>query len=378
MNDVIASGTEREPIGTRWLVSGAVLLVAFAAAGTLRATDRLHLPRAATAKPTVSVPPLETVAPEPPPLGSLVPDPRAIVAPPYGPGEGVVALLRTDQGLVRIATVDDMVRTLEGPGTDESFASVVMTRRGPVALALGPDGDPTLPSLLYLPGRAKPITDTGPVLLPGVRDDEFWTVKGDLMQRRDLDGRPVGAAVRFPSDWWPFGVTQAGLLLSDDYGGVRIWDPVRRRTVHLVTTNGVVQAIGSRAVAWSEYCEGGPCPLHLLDVTTGVDRLVPLPSEPGELQELAIDPTGRGGQDATSHSVWVVGPNDRQPRQVTRDSTFNSPLSIAWASPDVVVVVQTVDDQTLVYGWDRRTADLRLGGAYVVGTFDALAHASLT
>ncbi len=384
-DDIVGAGSDRPPLATPWLVAGAVLLLALAAAGTLRATDLLHLPHAAPSpSPTAPVPPLATIPPSVTDvLGSLVPDPRAIEAKPYGPGEGVTVVVTTESGILSIATVDDMQRSLLPAAFNESLAGVVETRRGPAWVVRPWDFDEHTDSTLFVPDHDEGILLDGPqALFPGGRDDELWTVTYDGVeaQRRDLDGRAVGSPVRLPPGAGLVRGTEAGLLVASWGDTLKVWDPVNRRYVRTINPNGYSLATTARYVVWSSYCRYDErCLVHLTDVTTGQDWRVPVPAEPGSMG-VTIDPSGQylaysWDTEATPDStVYFWRRGDAKPRRILVDPD-DRPIRIAWTSPDRLVIAQSVDEQTVLYGWDRRTGALRLGGAYLLGSVETIVAA---
>jgi hypothetical protein len=118
----------------------------------------------------------------------------------------------------------------------------------------------------------------------------------------DSSGRQIGAAVVLPGTdgWYPTGLAgTGGMVLSQlpPYGNhsnqQEVWDPLTDRVVHAFKNADVLGA-GGNTYVWetaAPYCMAG-CSLHVLNVRTGSQRTVRLPSGVIATGDVAISPDG--------------------------------------------------------------------------------------
>lgn len=377
VDDIVSAGRERTQSRVPWLAASAVALTILATAGTWRATG-WHLPHRQHAAPTpsISVPPLETVAPEPEPLGSLLPGPGAIEAPPYDAGQGVHVVLVSDGKLVDVATVDDHVRQLFALDQSSEMFNTVVPFAGGYAGITTPyeTSDESRTTLVVVSGGRELTTS-----LPGSQGiapgdgATFWTIdySGGGIQQRDANGHPIGEPIMLGfADGLVRGLPGGLLLVREESEGanIRVWDPVRERYVRELVPSQVAQTIaGPRHVSWTDPCG---CKQYVADVLTGVRREVPLPPGNGEIRDLVVDPTGKNiayswAGETGPRDLYVVRPGGK-PRLVAsahpQNLQVDDRLIPAWASPTKLVFVQQLADQFVVYAWEN--GRLHTAGAY--------------
>jgi hypothetical protein len=381
--DVVEAGREREPLARGWLLAGAAVLLVLAAAGTARTLGepgRRALARARP-RPTVSVPPLETVPVHREGVGNLTAARGAIAAPAIDPADAPDLLLADQYHVLRVHTANDATRTLlrapEGMGRN----GFVPLRDG-FATMIVPESDAPIDPVLHVRHgtRTTNVALRGPArVAPGATDTELWVAYdgGQTVQRYDAMGRPAGPRIALPRGTTLVRGTVAGLLLGpvDDSVRLRVWDPATRRFVRDLPPKGYQVAAGRRMLVWSTYCGKPACPVRVTDLATGAVRAVPVP--PGEHEEvngrLNPDETAiayvwappDGGSDG---AVYVSRFGDSRPRRVVDES--GSIAALSWATDEQLVLVQglaeQLEEQLVVFAWDR-SRGLRQAGVYAIG-----------
>jgi hypothetical protein len=169
-------------------------------------------------------------------------------------------------------------------------------------------------------------------------------------------GRQIGAAVALPGTdgWYPTGLAgNGGMVLSQlpPYGNhgnqQEIWNPLTDRVVH-VFTNADVLGAGGNTVVWeaaAPYCMTG-CSLHVLNVRTGSQRTVGLPSGVTATGDAAISPdrstiaiTGAvGGVSRVPYpqAVLLIGARTRVTRVLAGSEQPTNPnlgpMALTWSA----------------------------------------------
>ena len=189
----------------------------------------------------------------------------------------------------------------------------------------------------------------------------------------DSSGRQVGAAVALPGvdGWNPTGVAgNAGMVLQQlpPYGNhhnqQEVWNPLTDRVVH-VFANANVLGAGGNSVVWESdapYCMTS-CSLHVLNVLSGSERTVRLPSRVTATGDVAISPDGStiaitGALGRTSRvpypqAVLLVGSHTQVARvlagseQPTNPSL--GPMALTWSTNDWLF--STTVGKTTVIAW---------------------------
>ena len=144
--------------------------------------------------------------------------------------------------------------------------------------------------------------------VPSGRDDRVWLVESSLpsgyaVREVDLTGRVLIPVRHLPPGAYPLrGVD--GQLIVEIGDGDHIWN---RATGALGRAFGpaAIVDVWSTQVAWRQIaaCSVPPCPLHLLDVRTGRDRVVMPP--PGNTE---FTFTGAFSQDGRTLASFCVAP----------------------------------------------------------------------
>ncbi len=169
-------------------------------------------------------------------------------------------------------------------------------------------------------GQARPIGPASDVI-PAVDPDRVWLVTDNATPDQRVHGMQYGtvrtvsevgltASNRSPSyplsaRRSPIAAVAGGLLtirpdrvLSNGPGNppgrtwaYEIWDPVTDRVVRRLDIDSYTGVASSRYVAWTaRTCESDRCPLHITDLATGADRLVPLPAGQQWSQDWVFSP----------------------------------------------------------------------------------------
>jgi hypothetical protein len=219
---------------------------------------------------------------------------------PLAEATGASLILAGDGGLLRVDLDRGRVRRVLLPpgaaeadnGLVERDGMVVAVRGGVAFVAPVRSGRPATPLgpasyalASAAPGRVWLVTETG--------DPERWFRLREL----DLGGSPARGAVPargvLPLDRRPVAGVPGGLLVHEigPGSGLAVWNPrtgrLGRQLVTAPTLTGV--AAQGRAVAWVEYST-----LHLGDLVTGRDRVVPPPpGTDGFASPGAFSPDGR-------------------------------------------------------------------------------------
>jgi hypothetical protein len=172
----------------------------------------------------------------------------------------------------------------------------------------------------------------------------------------DSSGRQIGAAVALPGNdgWYPTGLAgNDGMVLSQlpPYGNhgnqQEIWNPLTDRVVHAFTNADVLGA-GGNTVVWetaAPYCMTG-CSLHVLNVRTGSQRTVRLPSGVTATGDAAISPDrsiiaitgafGRISRVPYPQAVLLIGARTRVARVLAGSEQPTNPnlgpMGLTWSS----------------------------------------------
>ena len=198
----------------------------------------------------------------------------------------------------------------------------------------------------------------------------------------DSSGRQVGAAVALPGvdGWNPTGVAgNAGMVLQQlpPYGNhhnqQEVWNPLTDRVVH-VFANANVLGAGGNSVVWESdapYCMTS-CSLHVLNVLSGSERTVRLPSRVTATGDVAISPDGStiaitGALGRTSRvpypqAVLLVGSHTQVARvlagseQPTNPSL--GPMALTWSTNDWLF--STTVGKTTVIAWHPGQSQARV------------------
>lgn len=198
----------------------------------------------------------------------------------------------------------------------------------------------------------------------------------------DSSGRQVGAAVALlgVDGWNPTGVAgNAGMVLQQlpPYGNhhnqQEVWNPLTDRVVH-VFANANVLGAGGNSVVWESdapYCMTS-CSLHVLNVLSGSERTVRLPSRVTATGDVAISPDGStiaitGALGRTSRvpypqAVLLVGSHTQVARvlagseQPTNPSL--GPMALTWSTNDWLF--STTVGKTTVIAWHPGQSQARV------------------
>ena len=164
----------------------------------------------------------------------------------------------------------------------------------------------------------------------------------------DDAGSQIGPSVALPGDsgWYPTGLAgSAGIILSqlpaygDQSNDQELWNPLTDRVVHRFGNAQVVGTFGN-LVLWESsgrQCTTR-CSVHVLDLRTGTDRSVQLPS--------GVTPTGYASnspEDSTIAMTGVLGDPSRIP------------------DPQVVIVFHPSDRVARILAGSEQATDPNLG-----------------
>lgn len=329
----------------RWLTRLPLLLAAAALAGLV--AYQVHRTNLAAA-PAPSAPPTTSAAAPPTPAGPSA-SPSAAATPVvtevghalFGATSGWQLVGRGPTGVVRIQPATGRITSTAVPALNST---------GPVSLLVGPTWTMVRPLDSvegYLVPDGQParelsgeLSHGGPAA-PGPDGSTVWIIKvgssGPIMTLVDTQGRPVGQTMNFPRDG-------GGQLTSDGTGylifeGIGGAYDVRMDGMHRITTGvvvavgptrwltlecddayrcttvaidrrtgarrplnvvtqayrpfGVISADGARA-AVTTTDPAGLTVTHLIDITAGVDHVLPLPGNTdGDDSTMAWSPDGR-------------------------------------------------------------------------------------
>lgn len=187
------------------------------------------------------------------------------------------------------------VTAITGIPDDHQVTSALRLRGVTVVLAGASDSEQRLRGYAIADGttHARPLPVRGFQISPAETDRTFWAHRriGDdsgpgreLVQERDRAGRVLRRAV-LPTRHYPIRGVVGGLLVStyheeDATTTISVWDPDRRRIVRTVGRGGGPLAATATHVSWSDRScptASEACILHITDVRTGSDAVVPLP-----------------------------------------------------------------------------------------------------
>lgn len=149
-----------------------------------------------------------------------------------------------------------------------------------------------LPQVLAIPldgGAARPIATTYGLVLPGPRPDQMWIGDGPHLKLIDLTGR-VRRQVSVPDV--VAGAVRSGLILGT--GRLSVWDPIGHRTVRRLPHRASLVGTGTDEVALSDCSKDpGPTSVHLIDVSTGRDRVVEMPAGEYRVSDATVAPDSK-------------------------------------------------------------------------------------
>jgi hypothetical protein len=296
VDDILSQGGDRDPSPwpRRLAVIGA--LIAAAVAGVVYVSTPHH-PHPPAASPT-------STSDTPVPAGLIAPGPQAEPVGISGPTVAWTGNLRLPVAGTRPAWFEPATgRSTRIGGLPADSVGYQFTRAGGGwAVQASPAGrtecgDCTVPSLpvWFLADGARSVTRVGTAnqVTPAVGADAVWltnypaTADADTAPRtaREVSaaGTPLAAPVRLPTGYVIYQATDRGLLLepvSQSVGPLSytLWNPADPQASR--TFENVVAASPAE-IAWTPQCSAtttATCPVHLLDLTTGRQTAIDLPT----------------------------------------------------------------------------------------------------
>jgi hypothetical protein len=360
--DVVEQGRAARPVR---VAAGVVVLLAIVAVRVTAARHDATPAASRSPSPSVSLVPLETIAPEEEPVGGLEVPPGFVVAPAGDAADAMTLTVLGDRTAVRVRTADDSTTTLYDL-PDDQVADYVPTRDGWVMVS-----EPWA-RFHTARGETRVPIDGLTIAVPG--DGDVWLAYlGDgTIRHYSTDGRPLGPAVRLPAgeDTLRRFLADGRLLLTpSDAAVIETWRPGGR--VRTMLTSAVLLASSPTHLAWWDAAcaqtNKRPCAVHVLDLAKGTEWSSPLSR--GAFPELGVisdDGTAiaylvGGGDDPR---VLVARRDDPRPRLVAAAPIDGMPgahfFEIDFAADGRLLVVESDLDTTWVaYAWDGRL--VRLG-----------------
>jgi YD repeat-containing protein len=367
--DVVENGA---PVARPWW---ALVAITVLGAGALVVSSHARTAPVAKAapSPSVSLVPLETIAPLPdPPLGNL-PAPHDFLDAP--PADSPMTLtIRTVSAAYVVDTVDDSQRTLYSLTDNKVAHSWTRTPGGWVAAvdkeALEPDEESRPVDVTFHTSRGTTHVSApaGTYVVHGGGDTVWLARAQDKVRQYTSSGQPRSGWRSLPKDSAARAALPDGRLLLVDYDGASpaTWRPGER--ARPVPGGGIVLAVDGYLLVTAEPCSfpDPRCTTHVRDLTTGSTWSTDVTR--GSSPESAVASPYREAValvTARSGGIEVVVARRGAPpvTLATLPSTDGGlhRFHVAWSEDGRLALLEDDSTTQVAYAWDPDGGLMRLG-----------------